>query len=100
MRIEQFVTSSTGVFWKLSSLAVAPDFRTNGIGTALMQWDMQRAVEDQVLMIMSATEDGAFLYRKLGFRDAGEDRIFVTGREIGNVRCLDGILRLQIKDLG
>ena len=60
---------------EIASLAVAPEFRRRGVGTALMRHLMgllgRARVRRVELMVRTGNRAGAQLYRSLGFRRVG-----------------------------
>lgn len=56
-----------GTYWTLSVLGVSEEYGRRGIGTKLLQWGFERADEDDRPIFVSASQEGAALYRKNGF---------------------------------
>lgn len=69
------VTSTAGTQAEVVSIAVVPQHRAAGVGTALMRHTMTRLrrarVGTLVLMVRTSNSDAIRLYRRLGFRAAG-----------------------------
>ncbi|KAK7449563.1 hypothetical protein Landi51_05987 [Colletotrichum acutatum] len=57
--------------WRLCWLGVSPDARGRGFGRALIQWGLHRSEEEVVPTVLEASNAGAILYRKYGFREIG-----------------------------
>lgn len=61
--------------WYVESLCVKDEWRGRGVGKALMELVTRRCVEEKLPLTLSATEDGAHLYRKMGFEKLDEIRL-------------------------
>ncbi|KAK1517624.1 uncharacterized protein CCOS01_11881 [Colletotrichum costaricense] len=57
--------------WRLCWLGVCPDARGHGVGRGLIQWGLDRSDEEAVPTVLEASNAGAILYRKYGFREIG-----------------------------
>ncbi|KXH34784.1 hypothetical protein CSAL01_00365 [Colletotrichum salicis] len=57
--------------WRLCWLGVSPGARGRGIGRGLIQWGLDRSEEEAVPMVLEASNAGAILYRKYGFKEIG-----------------------------
>ncbi|KXH50199.1 hypothetical protein CSIM01_07423 [Colletotrichum simmondsii] len=57
--------------WRLCWLGVCPDARGRGVGRELIQWGLDRSDEEAVPTVLEASNAGAILYRKYGFREIG-----------------------------
>ncbi|OAL46163.1 hypothetical protein IQ07DRAFT_635022 [Pyrenochaeta sp. DS3sAY3a] len=95
-----FWDSLTGKFpnnVRITALAVHPDSRRAGIGTALVTWGMafigacqdRLGAESDLVVGVEATQDGKPLYEKLGFREVGTEEM---RDEDGNVRVRTWIM--------
>ena len=58
--------------WYANSLVVDPKYQGRGIGKMLMAEPMQRAQSERVIMGLTSSPHGEFLYRKLGFQMLGD----------------------------
>jgi ribosomal protein S18 acetylase RimI-like enzyme len=58
--------------WHVNSLVVLPEFQGQGVGRLLMNDVLERAQRERVLVGLSASPEGEFLYRKLGFEYLGD----------------------------
>ena len=65
----------------LLAMSVHPDFQRRGIASAVVRWGMDKAAEQKAAVTLFATEVGAHLYSKMGFRDAGIRYAQVEGQE-------------------
>jgi GNAT superfamily N-acetyltransferase len=71
MRVRFRVPSPTRMTpcYKLTGLAIHPEFQGYGIATLLVRWGMDRAVEEGILVFAAGEERGVAFYEKaLGFR--------------------------------
>ena len=57
-----------GTYWTLSVLGVSEEYGRRGIGTRLLQWGFERADADDRPIFVSASQEGARLYKKAGFQ--------------------------------
>jgi GNAT superfamily N-acetyltransferase len=57
--------------WSIIEIAVAPEFQRKGFGAALLQWGVNKACEERVPILLSATEAGRGFYLTAGFREYG-----------------------------
>jgi ribosomal protein S18 acetylase RimI-like enzyme len=57
-----------GTYWTLSVLGVSEEYGRRGIGTKLLQWGFDRADADDRPIFVSASQEGAALYKKSGFQ--------------------------------
>lgn len=57
--------------WRLCWLGVCPDARGRGVGRELIQWGLDRSDEEAVPTVLEASNAGAILYKKYGFREIG-----------------------------
>lgn len=58
--------------WFANNVVVHPDYQGKGIGKMLMADAMEKAQAERVIMGLSASPHGEFLYRKLGFEMLGD----------------------------
>ena len=58
--------------WHAAVLVVSPAYQGKGIGRLLMSHVMEKAQQERVLMGLTASRHGEFLYRKLGFEMLGD----------------------------
>jgi GNAT superfamily N-acetyltransferase len=58
--------------WFVNSLVIDPDYQGKGIGKMLMAGVLQRAQKERVLVTLTSSPHGEFLYRKLGFEMLGD----------------------------
>lgn len=65
----------------LQILGTHPDYQRRGYGTALCEWGMRRAKQDQVAVSLLASPMGYKLYLALGFEDFGTVPVQVDGEE-------------------
>jgi GNAT superfamily N-acetyltransferase len=56
----------------LQSLGTHPDYMRRGFGSALVQWGIQVAKEDHLVVSLVASPMGALLYAHLGFQTLGQ----------------------------
>lgn len=61
--------------WYVGAVCVKDEWRGRGVGRTLMELVTKRCVEERLPLTLSATEDGARLYRKMGFESLGEIRL-------------------------
>ncbi|KAK4210997.1 putative GNAT family acetyltransferase [Rhypophila decipiens] len=54
--------------WYLMTIATTPDQKRRGIGKMLMQWGLDQAKADKRNVFLTATDEGKFLYEKVGFK--------------------------------
>ena len=54
--------------WYANSLVIDPEYQGRGVGRMLMVEPMQRAQSERVIMGLTSSPHGEFLYRKLGFQ--------------------------------
>ncbi|KAI7780805.1 hypothetical protein LA080_015488 [Diaporthe eres] len=59
-------------YWGILDLGVDPKYQRRGIARSLLQWGLERAEKEGLPVHLSATPDGASLYRSLGFRGVGK----------------------------
>ncbi|KAG7058963.1 hypothetical protein JMJ77_0006332 [Colletotrichum scovillei] len=57
--------------WRLCWLGVCPDARGRGVGRELIRWGLDRSDEEAVPTVLEASNAGAILYKKYGFREIG-----------------------------
>jgi ribosomal protein S18 acetylase RimI-like enzyme len=84
--------------WYITAVAVSPDFRRRGVGTALMDFAEEQAREEdtgQISLIVADENRGAVeLYEKLGYRSRGSRPVVgFPGFDHG------GVWSLMIKEL-
>ncbi|KAI1123033.1 acyl-CoA N-acyltransferase [Nemania abortiva] len=65
----------------LGMLACHPDYQRRGAGTQLVEWGISKARAEKLTLTLFASPMGAFLYKHLGFRDAGGFRTQVPGED-------------------
>lgn len=53
--------------WFVKRLCVDPAWRRQGVGMMLLQWGLDRAQEENVVVGLDATDEGMALYVKAGF---------------------------------
>jgi ribosomal-protein-alanine N-acetyltransferase len=74
---------------EILNLAVAPEARRVGVGTALMHEAMARRSGEIFLEVRQSNEGARALYRRLGFREAGiRQRYYIDPPEDGIVMRL------------
>jgi len=71
--------------WYLKTLAVLPSLQRKGVGTALVQWGLERAKETGEKIYVDSSYVGKPLYLKLGFREVGG---FVVADSGVRVSCM------------
>jgi ribosomal protein S18 acetylase RimI-like enzyme len=54
--------------WYVNGLVIDPEYQGRGIGKMLMAEPMKRAQSERVIIGLTASPHGEFLYRKLGFQ--------------------------------
>lgn len=59
-------------YWGILDLGVDPKYQRRGIARSLLQWGLERAEKEGLPVHLSATPDGASLYKSLGFRGVGK----------------------------
>ncbi|KAI5466833.1 acyl-CoA N-acyltransferase [Mariannaea sp. PMI_226] len=64
------VMSAATSHWFLSMIVTYPHAQRKGVGSALMQYGVERADEDGWVCYLNASEDGKPLYERFGFRSA------------------------------
>lgn len=57
--------------WFVKKLCVDPVWRRQGIAKMLLQWGLDRAQEEGVVVGLDATEVGMIVYTKMGFEVVG-----------------------------
>lgn len=60
-----------GSHWELEVLAIDPAFQRRGIGSMLLRWGMAQASHYRIPLVVAATSNGEYLYRKHGFSECG-----------------------------
>ncbi|KAM3065811.1 hypothetical protein ACMFMF_010739 [Clarireedia jacksonii] len=58
--------------WHVNTLVVRPEYQGRGVGRFLMSDVLERAQRERVPVTLSASPEGEFLYRKLGFQYLGD----------------------------
>jgi GNAT superfamily N-acetyltransferase len=58
--------------WHVNTLVVDPEYQGRGVGRVLMNDVLERAQRERVPVGLSASPEGEFLYRKLGFGYLGD----------------------------
>ena len=76
--------------WHLDFLCVHPEYRRQGLGKMLVQWGVDRAVEEKVVCGLEASGMGKGLYEGLGFRVLGVQDVFDDEGSRGYVMMWDG----------
>lgn len=66
--------------WHATTLIVNPDYQGHGVGRLLMGVVMEKAQRERVPCSLSASLQGEFLYRKLGFEWLGDFTSRAEGR--------------------
>lgn len=61
--------------WYVGSVCVKDEWQGRGVGRALMELVTKRCEMERLPLTLSATEDGARLYRKMGFETLDEIRL-------------------------
>lgn len=57
--------------WELEELAISPKYQRRGVGTMLLSWGMAQATKHRMPIVLAASADGEYLYRKQGFQEYG-----------------------------
>lgn len=65
----------------LAMICVDPNYQGCGAGSLLLQWGIDRAVQEKVAISLFASPVGRRLYLKMGFKDGGWTRAQVDGEE-------------------
>lgn len=65
--VEGFWSGDVEEHWLMKKLCVDPAWRRQGVGMALLQWGLDRAREEGVVVGLDSTEEGMKLYRRVGF---------------------------------
>lgn len=60
-----------GEHWYLMELAVAPDYRRQGVGRGLLNWGLNWARREGLMVLLDSTPMGRELYRGAGFVKRG-----------------------------
>ncbi|KAH7342450.1 acyl-CoA N-acyltransferase [Rhexocercosporidium sp. MPI-PUGE-AT-0058] len=71
--------------WHVQSVVISPAYQGKGLGRMLVTEVVNRAQHERVIMGLSASPAGEFLYRKLGFELLGEFTIRIGGEEGGGI---------------
>lgn len=69
--LERFWSGNLEEHWFMKKLCVDRVWRRHGIGMMLVQWGLDRAEEEGVVVGLDSTEQGMALYRKAGFVQVG-----------------------------
>jgi ribosomal protein S18 acetylase RimI-like enzyme len=62
-------TLAYGAFGYIAMVLVSPPFRRRGIATRLLATAIRRLEQERRVSMLDATQDGAAVYRRLGFRE-------------------------------
>ncbi|TGZ85724.1 acyl-CoA N-acyltransferase [Ascodesmis nigricans] len=65
---QQFWKDTYPERWHCRSFSVHPDYQKKGIGSTVMRIVMDTAKAEGLPIVLEASTDGEYLYRKLGFR--------------------------------
>ncbi|KAL5328670.1 hypothetical protein ACEPPN_002172 [Leptodophora sp. 'Broadleaf-Isolate-01'] len=71
--------------WHVQSVVISPAYQGKGLGRMLVTEAVNRAQHERVIMGLSASPAGEFLYRKLGFELLGEFTMRIGGEEGGGI---------------
>ena len=52
-------------------MCVLPSHQRKGLGTKLLEWGLEKAIEEGMRVYLTATEKGRDLYLKAGFEEIG-----------------------------
>jgi len=74
-------------YWELELLGTHSDFRRRGVGKLMLQWGFERAREDNVPLILTATVMGEKLYLSTGFREV--NRLHMLPEENDTLKQID-----------
>lgn len=69
----------------LMLLGTRPEYQQLGAGTALVEWGMQKAREQGLVLTLFSSRQGLGLYRKLGFVEIANCHVQLDGEQ----ECLD-----------
>lgn len=58
-------------YWELEVLAISPKFQRKGLGSMLLTWGMNQAASHNLPVVVAATLNGEYLYKKHGFVECG-----------------------------
>lgn len=58
-------------YWELELLAIDPDWQRKGVGSMLLSWGLVKASRHHLPVVVAATADGEYLYKKHGFTECG-----------------------------
>ncbi|PVH86482.1 acyl-CoA N-acyltransferase [Cadophora sp. DSE1049] len=71
--------------WHVQSVVISPAYQGKGLGRMLVTEAVKRAQRERIIMGLSASPAGEFLYRKLGFKLLGEFTMRIGGEEGGGI---------------
>ncbi|KAH7412693.1 acyl-CoA N-acyltransferase [Cadophora sp. MPI-SDFR-AT-0126] len=71
--------------WHVQSVVISPAYQGRGLGKMLVTETVKLAQRERVIMGLSASPAGEFLYRKLGFELLGEFTMRIGGEEGGGI---------------
>lgn len=78
-------TAERKIRWHLHWLGVDPAQQRKGIGRHLVQWGLDRAIEDKVWAGIESSAVGEKLYSSMGFKVIGERLPCIEGINMGTV---------------